>query len=230
MSLLGCAFATGVVAANTAADGSVRTGTAVSVLLPKPLPSLVRIGDLLTITGRVRNAPPGTRAVLQSKRTSNWSVLTKARVRSRLFTLRWRVPKSTMTGSISLRVAAVNAAGATLAATPAKQAGVGPAPVYCAPPVPPAINIPVGDGWIVGGRYGEGGAYPGIYACDSEPYTVSASNQSGIVVASQQVPALHSYTLVVPAGNYTLRSDACTGSATVTAGKQSVANTYCLYP
>ncbi len=78
--------------------------------------------------------------------------------------------------------------------------------------------------------YGEGGPFPGIYACSSRAYTVTATNRAGKVVASQHVARLHSYTLVVPAGKYGLASGDCHGSATVTAGKQSEANTYCLYP
>jgi hypothetical protein len=39
-----------------------------------------------------------------------------------------------------------------------------------------------------------------------------------------------SYTLVLPAGRYMLASGGCHGTATVTAGRQTRANTYCLYP
>lgn|GEM_PF-4621202 len=78
--------------------------------------------------------------------------------------------------------------------------------------------------------YGEGGAYPGEYACSSEPYTVTAENHGGDVAASERVAARHSYTLVVPAGSYTLRSGACSGSATVRAGRRTTADTYCRYP
>ena len=37
-------------------------------------------------------------------------------------------------------------------------------------------------------------------------------------------------TVVVPAGTYTLKSDFCQGTASVTAGKQTHADTLCLVP
>ena len=92
------------------------------------------------------------------------------------------------------------------------------------------MNVPVGDGWITGGLYGEGGPYPGFDECSSEPYTETATDGSGMVVSSQNVAARHSYTLVVPAGSYALKSGGCRGMATVKAGRETKANTYCLYP
>jgi hypothetical protein len=93
------------------------------------------------------------------------------------------------------------------------------------------VNIPVGDGWIEGGVYIEGGPFPGIYECEGQPYRIDAETSSGTVVASQQVAAGHSYTLApVPAGSYKLRANGCFGSATVIAGKGTTANTNCLVP
>jgi hypothetical protein len=120
--------------------------------------------------------------------------------------------------------------GQVVVTTPTYTILIGPAKVYCKPPVPPAMMIPVGDGWIVGGLYGEGGPAPGIFACSGDPYTVTATNSSGVVAASQHVAALHSYTLVVPAGKYSLAARGCHGQATVKAGRQTTANTYCLFP
>jgi hypothetical protein len=128
-----------------------------------------------------------------------------------------------------LRVTA-RRAGKLLAATAPAQTAIGPAAVYCKPPAPPAVNIPAGDGWIVGGLYIEGGPFPGIYECSSQAYTVLAKNSSGAAAAHENVPGGHSYTLVVPAGNYTLQSNFCRGSATVTAAKRTRANTYCYVP
>jgi hypothetical protein len=93
------------------------------------------------------------------------------------------------------------------------------------------VNIPAGDGWIVGGAYGIGGAFPGIDECLQQQYTVTATDANGKVQASQTVAGGHSYTLApLPAGEYTLRAGACMGTATVVAGKQTAANADCLYP
>ncbi len=168
--------------------------------------------------------------MLELRRAGGWRAVADASLRTRAaFAIHWRVGKRTMIGPVMLRVTAVHR-GNVVAAIGPTQSGVGPAPVYCAPPEPPAVDIPSGDGWIVGGRYNEGGAYPRIYACDSQPYTVTAKNAAAEVVATQNVAAGHSYTLVVPAGSYKLSSDFCFGSATVRAGKQTKADTVCPVP
>jgi hypothetical protein len=214
------------------AVGAAGTGAAgkPSIILAHALPSLVRVGDTITVRGQVRGVAPGTRAALEIKRIGPWSVLVHAKLRpGGAFTLRWSVARAD-TGPVLFRVTALRA-GKLLATTVPVQAGVGPAPVYCAPPVPPAVDILPGEGWIVGGAYLAGGAYPGIYECEGQPYTVTAINQSGVAVASQQVLGRHSYTLVVPAGSYTLKATPCgMGSASVTAGKQTVADAVCPVP
>ncbi len=143
------------------------------------------------------------------------------------FRLSWRVTGPAYR-SLALRVVALKDAH-VLAFTPAHQSQVGPAAVYCAPPVPPK-GPPPADGWIVGGLYGEGGAYPGMYACISYPYTLTVSDAQGEAVATQSVGASKSYTVVLAPGRYTLKGGCGSGSATVTAGKQTIANMYCLYP
>ena len=90
--------------------------------------------------------------------------------------------------------------------------------------------MPSGDGWITGGVYGEGGAFPGMDACLSQRYTIEALDSGGSVAARETVPGGHSYTLVMPSGSYTLMSGGCRGRATVRAGQQTKANTFCLYP
>jgi hypothetical protein len=97
--------------------------------------------------------------------------------------------------------------------------------------VPPAVNIPVGSGWIEGGVILEGGAFPGLDECQPQPYTVTATNSAGVVATTMSVSGGHSYTLApLAAGTYTLTSGACRGQATVIAGQGTMANTYCLYP
>jgi hypothetical protein len=191
--------------------------------LSKPLPALVRVGQHVVVRGRVAQAPAHTSAALQTRRQRQWTTVARASVgHHAAFRISWPVTGSA--GPLLLRVAALRD-GRVIAATHARQSAVGPRAVYCAPPVPPAVNIPVGC------LYLDGGPFPGIFECEQQPYTIKAESSAGAVVASQQVAAGHSYTLVVPAGNYTLRASACGfGSATVTAGHQTRANTTCAVP
>jgi hypothetical protein len=202
------------------------------IVLSSSMPGVIRIGQTVTIAGHLRHGDTADRAVLQTRRPRHsWTTIARGhRLGNGRFTIGWKVPASEKTGPILLRVAALKD-GRPIAHTRAKQAVVGPVPVYCAPPVPPAVDIPVGDGWIEGGLYLEGGPFPGILQCEQQAYTIEADTSSGAVVASQHVAGGHSYTLVVPAGTYTLRSGGCGfGSATVTAGDGTTANTYCPVP
>ena len=200
-----------------------------AIALSVPLPSVVRVNQELRVSGRVSHAPSGTHAALEELQAGSWHVLAKVRLRTRgHFALAWEVTGPAYR-SLTIRLAALRH-HSVVAATPSHSSTVGPAAVYCAPPVPPATNIPVGDGWIEGGLYGEGGAYPGVDECISYTYTLTVMNSSGNVVATQQVGPKKSYTVVLPAGNYTLQGGCGSGSGTVTAGKQSVVNMYCLYP
>jgi hypothetical protein len=202
-----------------------------SVRLSQQLPNVVRQKSTLTVTGTIRHPPRSGEAALESKPSAAWRMLATTRIGKRgAFKLRWPVPVRAMVGPLPLRVVALDRAGEVVAKTETYDSAVGPPEQRCAPPVPPAVDIPVGSGWIVGGRYNEGGPYPGIYACDSQPYTVTATNSAGVVAATQTVAGGHSYTLVVPAGTYTLKSDFCRGTATVTAATQTKADTVCPVP
>lgn len=203
-----------------------------SIRLARPLPGVVRIGDTATIAGRLVPAPPARSAImLQGLRSPPWVTLVRARpTRGGRFVLRWHVRPGTLTGPLQLRVV-WRAGGRVVVATHPVTAGVGPRFVRCAAPVPPTVDIPAGDGWIVGGLYDEGGPFPGIDQCSSSAYTIVATASDGIVAATQTVPGAHSYTLVVPAGSYGLSANpGCRGQATVTAGEQTVANTICAFP
>jgi hypothetical protein len=226
-SVLAVGGSSPVISASSAANTRPRT----AVTLSQPLPSLVRQGTEVTVAGAVRHPPRRGKATLESKRAGGWEMLASTLIRKHgAFTLAWRVASTEPTGPLSLRVVAQRRGGLVVAATAAEQSWIGLPADLCAPPVPPAVEIPVGDGWIVGGRYNEGGAYPGIKACDSQPYTVTATDSGGHVQATQNVAGGHRYTLVVPAGTYTLKSDFCSGTATVTAGKQTSADTICPVP
>lgn len=203
-----------------------------SVKLSTPMPAIARQGAEVTVAGTVRHSSRGDRTVLELKRIDgSWVVVAGSSPgRHGAFTIRWRVPHSDSPGPVTLRVALVHH-HELLAATAPKQSAIGQAAQPCAPPVPPAVNIPVGDGWIVGGAYGIGGAYPGIDECLQQQYTVTATDSAGQIAASETVAGGHSYTLApLPAGSYTLRAGACTGSATVSAGHQTTADADCLYP
>jgi len=224
MAALACCVAAAAIA------DSDRAGARSPIVLRKSLPNLVRVAQRVTITGRVRNPSRGDRVALELERTIHWRVVASTGLRaSGAFSLHWQVQKRTATGPVKLRLVLRGRERPPLS-TASVQSTVGPAAVYCEPPAPPAVDIPPGDGWISGGVYSQGGPFPGIYACAEKAYTVSATDAAGTVIASETFPALRSYTLVVPAGSYTLTSGACRGSATVTAGRETLADTDCDYP
>lgn len=216
-----------VVAAAAGVAATAATARAPAVSLSRPLPSIVRVGDDVSVAGHVSRRG---RVELELARGTEWKVVAGARAgRHRAFALRWSVAAGTAIGPVKLRVALVRH-GTVLARTAAVQSAIGPAPVYCNPPTPPS-NVPQGDGWIVGGLYLIGGPFPGIDECSGQSYTVTATDSaSGVVAATQTVSAGDSYTLVVPAGSYKLMSGFCRGTATVTAGKQTQADTNCPVP
>jgi hypothetical protein len=200
------------------------------ISLTSAIPATVRRGDQVSLAGRTVRAPRHGWVVLEGSRSGPWSVLARARpARRGRFTLLWNVPPSAPTGPLSLRIALVSGRR-TLAHTRAVQSAVGPAATGCAPPSPPPQPLPAGDGWITGGEIFQGGPFPGLHNCTQHSYTVNAEDTSGRTLASQQVAGGHSYTLVVPAGSYTLSAGFCRGQATVQAGRQTQADTYCDVP
>ena len=203
------------------------------IVLSAPLPSLVRIGQQVTVKGKVAGALAHASSALQllpEGPGGRWTTIARAPLTAHhRFTIRWHVAQAKFP-LVSLRVVELSR-DRVIARTQAKQSAVGPAPVYCAAPVPPAVDIPVGDGWIVGGLYLAGGPFPGIFECEQQAYTIRALTSTGTVAASMQVAGGHSYTLVVPAGSYTLRASTCGfGSATVEATKGTTANAVCPVP
>jgi hypothetical protein len=209
-------------------------GSRLAVRESTPIPGVIRQKTELTVTGRVTGAPRRTRVALELQRlgTKTWSIAAKATDGRRgAFTIRWRVPASYDPGPVSIRFAALTRTATVLASTKPVQSAIGPAYVACSPPVPPMVEIPADDGWIVGGAYGIGGAFPGIDACIQQQYVVTATNSAGQTAATETVPGGHSYTLApLPAGSYTLQAGACRGTATVSAGNQTTANADCDYP
>jgi hypothetical protein len=211
------------------AVAAASTGPRPSITLSKPFPPIIRQSDTLVVAGRAHHAKHPARALLEVERAT-WSTVATGRVDATgRFTITWQVPADENAGPVMLRIS-VRGRGRVLARTKAVQSAIGPAPLLCAPPAPPAVDIPVGDGWIVGGRYLAGGPFPGIYNCDSQDYTVTATDANGVDQATETVAGGQSYTLVVPAGTYSLQSDFCRGTATVTAGQQTQADTVCPVP
>lgn len=222
-----CGAAVTVVSVAVVSAGA-RSSANRTITLLKALPTVVRVNEHLSVKGRVSNAPSRAGAALQARESNTWLVVARAHLhRHGAFALAWHVP-SPAYRSILLRVVA-GSDGVVIASTRPQRITVGPAAVYCAPAVPPS-SLPPGDGWIAGGLYGEGGAYPGVYACISEPYTLTVTGQQGAVIATEHVGPSKSYTVVVAPGQYKLKGGCGSGSATVTAGERTVANMYCLYP
>jgi hypothetical protein len=215
-------------------------------VLASPLPGVVRQGQQVVVQGRYRGRVVTSSqcasachvfAALEGDRTDGstspnpWRILARTPdlAQHNSFVLSWRVPRRFATGPLMLRVV-IGYLGHGVAVTRPVRSFVGPAPVYCAPPVPP-FEVHPGEGWIVGGSYIEGGPFPGVDECESSSYTVTVTEGKGAVLASQQVPGFHSYEFVLPAGAYTLKAGCGVPTrVTVSAGKETRADTYCLVP
>jgi hypothetical protein len=189
------------------------------------LPTTGQAGTAIRVSGRVTHAPTGAVARLErSPAAGRWVVLAAATIRSGAFTLRW-TPASP--GFLSIRVAVVRR-HALLTATPPRTIAIGAAPVACTPP--PAPSLPAGMGAILGGVYNAGGPAPGIYACQGQANVVSLTDAGDATIATQQVPASGSYAFVVAPGTYGLSAGFCRGSATVSTGRVTHADTVCAVP
>jgi hypothetical protein len=184
----------------------------------------VRLSQVVLVSGTVTHSPAHTRIQLQGRSAAAWHALLTASFHGEQFTLHWHVRAR------EFQLRAVLLSGRHRIATSAVASLlVGSAIVRCHPATAPA-NLPAGDGWIEGGVYLQGGPAPGIDQCQSNSSTVTATSASGYVVASQSLPAGDGYALVVPAGTYQLHDGECTGEATVTAGRRTVADTDCDFP
>src|SRR5579884_3762836 len=134
-----------------AARASQRSPT---IMLSRPLPSVIRVDQLLTVSGEAKHAAGGTSVALEVKRAGAWNVVSHEIVpASERFKLRWRVTGPAYR-RVWLRVAALSAER-TVATTAAQQATVGPRAVYCAPATPPK-SVPEGDGLDRGRRVRRG--------------------------------------------------------------------------
>jgi hypothetical protein len=183
-------------------------------------------GQRFTVSARVNLSLPGDRAQLQERTGRPWTVVAQARIVHRRFTLRWTAP-AVSSSTVFVRIRLVHRSR-VIATTPATPLLIPRPPVLCAPPSPSPPYLPPGDGWVTGGSYNVGGPAPGIDQCTGDDTVTAVSVSTGAVAATQAVAAGQSYTLVLPAGTYTLSNSECSyqkQTATVTAGKQTEVNT-----
>jgi hypothetical protein len=203
-----------------------------SLVLSKPLPAVVRVGERVIVRGRVAGVPTGTSVRLELRLMGRraWQLLARARTRrDGRFTLRWRVRKRP-SALASVRIAVYSGKRLLGAGKPAFLA-IGSAFVPCAPPQIPKILLKRNYGLVYGGPYIEGGPFPGIDACNTQPYRVTATSSDGTKTVSMDVAGGNSYWLSLPAGNYTLTASSCgTATATVTAGQTTKADLVCAVP
>jgi hypothetical protein len=209
-----------------AATGSsaLAAGPRITVTLPQSATA----GTALVVGGRVSHAPAGSTAELEARPPSGtvrWTVLGKARIAGGRFTVGWTPPSA---GFLRVRAIVVRRSR-TIAATRSASLLVGAAPVYCAPTTS-LTPLPTGTGLIVGGVYNVGGPAPGIIVCQDQANTVTVTDSIGSPVASVALAAGQSYAIVVPAGSYTLSAGSCRGSAVVTPGAATHADTICDVP
>jgi hypothetical protein len=195
------------------------------------IPTLLAAGESVKVSGRVLHGPRAARIVLEDRPAGRtWRVARRGSVRAGVFRLLWTPPAG---AALKLRFT-LRAGGRVLARSTTLELRVGPAPRFCpTPAAPEASSVPAGDGWITGGLYDEGGPAPGIFACHSGPYSVSAVNEAGETTLTQQVGGT-GYALILPAGSYELEANeqSCFSEAAVTVqpDRGSALNVICQVP
>jgi len=217
------------------AAGRLATGASGPSLSVGALPAIVRRRAVLSVSGTAAGNPRAGHALLQAGRPGHWRTVATAAVgHAGRFTIRWRVPNTTPIGPTKVRVAsqALSPHPHLLLTTGAVRVTIASAYVGCSPPGVINALVPIGDGLITGGEYLVGGPFPGIDACSSQPYTITATNAAGTVHPTRDVPGGHSYVFIVPAGHYTLRAagGGCRGTAIVRAARTTHADTICPVP
>jgi len=189
-------------------------------------------GQLLVLKGRLNRAPGDrSEAQLEEQAGGAWTRVARAAINGQRFTLRWTTP-AVSAAPVFIRVRVLRR-GRVLATSIRSRLIIPTPPVLCAPPSPPPPYLPPGAGWIVGGAYIIGGPAPGIDACLSDAYTVTARyTGTETVAATQAVAGGRSYTLVLPAGSYALAANGCSTyqPVVVTAGTATHADVDCDVP
>lgn len=198
------------------------------VHLDGPIPTLLSAGERVKLSGRVSGGSRGEQIALESHAGGAWKIVKRAPVSAGAFKLAWTpAAGQTLTLRLTLRLA-----GRVIAYSSKLTLRVGPAPQFC-PKAPAPTSVPAGDGWVYGGLYDSGGPAPGVFNCQSGPYTVVAVDEAGQPALSQPVSGMD-YVLLLPAGSYELEADesSCFSEAAVlvVAGKGVKANTICDVP
>jgi hypothetical protein len=203
---------------------AIRLGTIAGQRVRPGYSETVRQGQLVAVSGTVTHLSAHGRIELQGRLTAGWHTLLRVPLKDDAFTLHWHVRGR----DFQLRAVLLSDAGrvATSAVAPIL---VGSAIVRCRP-APAPTHLPAGDGWISGGVHLLGGPAPGIDQCQSSPSTVIATSAAGNRAASLSLRGGDGYSLVLPAGSYRLRDGQCRGTATVIAGRRTVADTDCDFP
>jgi hypothetical protein len=187
----------------------------------------------VSIHGQVTGVPArrAVRLELRQSGTRPWQTLARATTTAGgRFTVNWHVLAAHPFGPIQLRIAAYKASR-LLAASRPQSSAIGPAFVPCTPAQIPKLLLPIGYGLVSGGVYVEGGPYPGVDQCNSQPYRVTATNSAGTMTVGPDVAGGHGYWLSLPAGTYTFRASSCaTAMTTVTAGQRTNVDLVCAVP
>jgi hypothetical protein len=185
-------------------------------------------GQTLSVPGHVRQARAVTHVELAARTPAGrgWRVVAHAPLRRRhAFRLRWRIPAGTAS-PIELRVLALHRSRVLARSRPILD------PLAKVVDCSPAASQPLaaGEGAITGGDYTEGGPAPGNRICDGDPYTETATDTATGATDTEDVPAGAGYFLMLPPGSYALKAGVCRGTATVTAGQVTDADTICAFP
>jgi hypothetical protein len=136
---------------------------------------------VVAVSGTATHSPAHARVALQGRVTGGWHTLQTVVLRGERFTLHWHV----RTREFQLR-ATLLSGRRRIAASAAVPLLVGSAIVRCHPAAAPA-DLLTGDGWIQDGVYLQGGPAPGMDQCQGTSSTVTATTDSGQVVASQNL-------------------------------------------
>ncbi len=208
--------------AATAAPPSVSLTRIAGQQLRPGYSEAVRLKQTVKIFAAVSNPPRNRHLELQGRLTGRWQTLRAVSFDSDRFSLRWHV----RTRESELRAVLVSN-GRVVAVSPTYPILVGSAIVPCRGPV---VNfmIPATDGLLEGGVYLMGGPAPGLDECQSDPSTLTITSPT--FTTTDDLSGGDGYAVGLPPGSYTLTDGQCRGTATITAGKTTHANTDCDFP
>lgn len=204
------------------------------------VPTTLTVGSSADVTGRIKHwkKTAGLRIRLQMRShgqstddvPSAWVVVDNEQAKHSAFSLSF-TPTSTHELDLRLQLTRRGAVLATSPRTvvdPHRAAGT-QAKTPCATAATPPI--PAGQGALIGGIYTVGGPAPGVDQCATAPSSlVIVSADTGQVVATIPVAGPQEYVATLAPGSYSLSAGSCTGTATITAGMVTRADTYCNVP